>query len=110
LNELYSPAPESPNIDFLAPEHLGLLGSTTTFGCASALVRAAYQGCGVAIGLSTMSRMTMVPLPSTKVEWGPEHRVVVLARRVALQPAAPPPSISEWDAVVRGISSGTCLD
>ena len=81
LAELVSSNPTSPLVDFLAPEHLGILGRTTTFGAVTSLVLSTYRGQGMPIGYAVKSAITLAPAPREKFTWTKDHRIVAITRR-----------------------------
>ena len=58
--------------------------SRDSFCCVSALVRLTYGGCGVAIGVSHKSHITLIPEPHEVFTWSKDHRIVAITRREPL--------------------------
>lgn len=81
VSELVSSVPNSPEVEFIEPFHLGLLGKTVSFGAVQHLLCKVYKGCAVAIGVSFMSATMLQPRLGQTYLWTPNHRVIVIARR-----------------------------
>jgi len=81
VSELVSSVPNSPEVEFVEPFHLGILGKKVSFGAVQHIMCSAYKGTGVAIGVAVKSDIRLQPRLGEVFEWGTHHRVIVIARR-----------------------------
>lgn len=78
--------PGGPEIDFLGPDQLGILGKAVSFGTVQYMVvmdvgGVEVEGDAVVIGYYEGSELVLTPSPDTKVTWTDYHRFVVIWRR-----------------------------
>ena len=81
LSDLLVYIPDSPEIDFISTEDLGIEDYSVTFGAVQHILSHNFQGFAVAIGYFYKNQLFMCPPQSHEVNWTEDHRIVAILRK-----------------------------
>ena len=78
----FAASARSPNIEFIAPEELGILDAKLSFGAVGHLLRAEYQCRAVAVGWFHKASLVLGPSNHITHKWTRAHRIVAIVRHM----------------------------